>query len=50
MWTLKSKINKQNRNKLTDTENILMIARWERIGGLGEKGEGIKKYKLAVTK
>lgn len=28
----------------------LIVARWEAVGELGEKGEGIKKYKLAVTK
>lgn len=42
--------NKQNRNKLIGTKNKLMIAK--RDGGveLEEKSEGIKKYKLAVTK
>ena len=40
-------MNKQNRNRPTDTENILMIARRR---GMGEKGEGNKKYKLVVTK
>ena len=33
-----------------DTENILMIARWELVEGLDEKGEGIEKYHLVVTK
>ena len=42
-------MNKQIRNRLLDTENKLMIARWERVWGLSEKGEGIKKYKLIVT-
>ena len=32
--------------KDTDTENRLMGARG---GGLGEKGEGIKEYKVVVT-
>ena len=27
-----------------------MIANLEGFGGMGEKGEGINKYKLAVTK
>ena len=49
-WNLKNKINKQNRNSLMDTENILMIARWELVEGLDEKGEGIEKYRLVVTK
>ena len=39
--------NKQNR--LIDTENILIVARWEGSGGMGEKGEGIKKYTLVIT-
>ena len=29
MWNLKNKINKLNRNRLRDTENILKVARWE---------------------
>ena len=44
MWNLKNKINKQNINRLKDTENRLMVARGK--GGLeelGEKGEGTKK-------
>ena len=41
--------NKQNRNKLIDTENILTIARWEGDQEMGKKGEKIKKYKLVVT-
>ena len=43
-------MNKQNRNRLIDTENRLMDARWEGGGKLGAKAEGIKKYKLVVTK
>ena len=42
-------MNKQNRNRLIDTENILTDARWKRGSGMGEKGEGIKKHKLVVT-
>ena len=38
--------SKQNRNRLTDTESILMIAKWEKCWGVGEKGEGINNYKL----
>ena len=33
MQNLKNKINEQNINKLIDTENKLMVARWE--GGWG---------------
>ena len=43
-------MNKQNRNRLIDTENRLTVARREGIGGLNEKSEGIEKYKLEVTK
>ena len=37
MWNLK---NKTNRNRLTDTENKVVVARGEESGGLGEIGEG----------
>ena len=50
MWNLKNKVHRQNRNKPMDTENRLKVADWRRCGGLGEKGEGIKKHKLVVTK
>ena len=50
MWILKTKINEQTRNRLIDTENKLMVARGEGVGGLGEKCEGIKDYNLVVTK
>lgn len=42
-------MNKLNRKKLIDTENMLVVAGWEGSWGMGEKGEGIQKYKLAVT-
>ena len=42
-------MNKQNRNRLINTENILLPDR-SRVEGMGEKGEGIKKHKLVVTK
>lgn len=47
MWKLK---NKTNRNRVKDTENKLMIARWEEDPGLSEKDKGAKNYTLAVTK
>ena len=34
-------MNKQNENRLTDTENNLVIARWE-WGVLGEKEKGLR--------
>ena len=39
-------MNKHNRNRLIDAENILMVDRWEGFQGMDEKDEGIKKYKL----
>ena len=42
-------MNKQKRYRLIDTENILTVARWEGVGEMGVKGEGIKKHKLEVT-
>ena len=42
MWNLQSKINeqtKQSENRLTDTENNLIVARGERSQGLDEIGE-----------
>lgn len=41
---------KQSFGKLRDTENKLMVARGERVGGWVEKGKGIKKYKLLVIR
>ena len=40
---------KQTRNRLIDTENIFMIARWKGGWRISKKGEGIQKYKLVVT-
>ena len=42
-------MNNQNSNRFMDTEIKLVVARGEGFGELGEKGEGIKKYKLIVT-
>ena len=38
-------MNQQNKNKLKDTKNRLMVAKGVESWELGEKGEGIKKYK-----
>ena len=51
MLNLKSKINKQNRYKLIDTQiRLMMSVREEGDKGVDEKGKGIKKYKLVVIK
>ena len=38
-----NKINKQNTNTLTDTEKTDSWSEGRRVGGLSEKGEGIKQ-------
>lgn len=43
-------MNKQNGNKIIDTENIWRVTRWERGWGLVDKGEGVQKYKLTAMK
>ena len=48
MWSLKNKINKTN--KFIDTENILMVDRWEGGWGMGKEVKGIKMYGLVITK
>ena len=45
---LKNKTNKHGEEKQTH-RHILTDARWEEVGGMGEKGEGIKKHQLVVT-
>ena len=45
MWNIKIKINGQNRNRLIDTENKLMVARWNVI-----RGTQCTSYKLAAIK
>ena len=42
-------MNEHDRNRLIDTENILMVARWEELRGVQGKDKGIKKHKLVVT-
>ena len=48
-WHLKNKVNEQNRNRSADTESSLVVAREVGVGGLGGKGEGIEKHRLAGT-
>ena len=45
----KTQTTKQKRNRLINTENTLTVARQQGGWGMGEKGDRIKKYKLAVT-
>ena len=39
MWNL-NKQTKQNKNRLTDSENKLVVTRGEGVWGVGEIGEG----------
>ena len=47
MWNPKNQPNKQNRNRLTDTENKLVVARGEDGSRLGEIGEGDLEVQIA---
>ena len=38
-----------DRDRIMDTESILMVCRWRSNWGYVWRGEGIKKYKLVVT-
>ena len=49
MCTLMNKINKDKIETGINTENRLMADSGKGLGGLGEKGKEIKKYKLVVT-
>ena len=43
-------MNRKNRNRIIDTENVLLGAILEEeLGGWDEKDEGIERYKLVVT-
>ena len=46
MWNLNNKVNKQNRNKLTERTNWRLPDGTE-VVRFGEKGEGIKKGQTA---
>ena len=52
VWTLKHKINGQTKQKQTHRYKEQQTDGFQRGGvwGLGQKGEGIKGYKLVVTK
>ena len=49
MQILNNNINEETKHKQTHRYR-LMVDRGRGFGGLSEKGEGIKKYKLVVTK
>lgn len=40
---------RRSRNRLIDTEDKVIVARWKGLGGLDDKGSGIKKHKWTVT-
>ena len=42
MWKLKSRANKPNRNRLTDTENTLRAAGGRWVGGWVKKVKGLR--------
>lgn len=46
---LKNKINKHREQKQTHRYSEHFVARWEGVGEMGEKEEGITKYKVVVT-
>ena len=41
-------MNKQSRNRLINTENILMVARWEGVGVVDKKGGGSPGWCVSV--
>ena len=43
-------MNKQNSNRLTDTENRLRAAAGEGGWGLGERGAGSEKCRVTITR
>ena len=49
MWNLKNKINKQNGNRVVDTENRLRLARGEQFWGATVKGHWLEKYRVVGT-
>ena len=50
MWNLKNSINEQTKQKQIFDTQTDGCRREGGLGGLGEKGKGIKKYKLVVIK
>ena len=50
IWNLKSQINKQNRNRLIDTENKLMVAKEKGVWGpWWKKMKGLRSTNWALT-
>ena len=50
MWNIKNEINERTKQEQTHKKNKLMVARWEGVGRVDEKGERINNCKLTVTK
>lgn len=48
-WNLKRKINHQDRNRLTDTENRSAVSGWDGERQMAEKEEEIKKEPSAAA-
>lgn len=48
-WNLKRKINHQDRNRLTDTENRSTVSGWDGRWQMAEKEEEIKKEPSAAA-
>lgn len=50
MWNIKKQNNEQTTQKQTHRyKNILMAATLEGFGGICDKADGIKKYKLSLS-
>lgn len=50
MWSQKTKqMNKTNRSRLIDTEDKVMVARGEELGGRQKKGKGTERDNLSVV-
>ena len=42
-------ITKQNRNRLTDTENKLVVTGWEKGDGRGKEGNEVVQTTVAIV-
>ena len=52
MWNLKNNINKQNRNRIIDTDNRLMVTQGRGLGDWVKKAKGLRdtdaSYKMVT--